>query len=61
MKVIPFFKATGTLPQNVSWAVKTEYALPLFDRSPRRLNPTTDRAVAQERAERATCLIETNR
>ncbi|MGH7380881.1 MAG: trypsin-like peptidase domain-containing protein [Candidatus Methylomirabilales bacterium] len=26
-----FLSATGTLPQNVNWAVKTDYARPMFD------------------------------
>jgi S1-C subfamily serine protease len=30
----PFLSATGTLPQNINWAVKSEYALPLFDQPP---------------------------
>lgn len=58
--IIPFLKATGALPQNVSWAVKAEYAVPLFDR-PARLNSTADRGAAVERAKRATCLVETIR
>ena len=29
--IIPFLSATGTLPQNVNWAIKSDFALPLFE------------------------------
>jgi S1-C subfamily serine protease len=57
--ILPFLKATGTLPQNINWAVKTEYARPLFA-APPALKPTMLREEAIERAKKATCLIESN-
>ena len=32
--VRPFLAATGALPQGVNWAVKADYAMPLFDEPP---------------------------
>jgi len=45
----PFLKASGTLPQNVNWAVKAEYAQLLFD------PPTLSRTVSSRREAR-TCV-----
>lgn len=53
----PFLAATGTLPQNVNWAVKSEYMRPLFD-EPEPLPPAAGRRDAIDRALRATCAIE---
>jgi S1-C subfamily serine protease len=52
-----FLAATGTLPQNVNWAVKAEYTVPLFD-MPERVAPAGGRREAIDRALRATCAIE---
>jgi S1-C subfamily serine protease len=51
-----FLKGTGTLPQNVSWAVKGAFAVPLFDTPP--ASPTmTDRSAVVRRAVKATCSV----
>ncbi len=58
--VSTFLKATGALPQNVNWAVKSEYAVPLIEEPP--LQPKArDRREAVDRAVAATCRIETIR
>ncbi len=51
-----FLKGTGTLPQNVSWAVKGAFAVPLFDPPPA-LPRITDRGAVVRRAVRATCSV----
>jgi len=51
-----FLQATGSLPQNVNWAVKSVYASAIFD-GPARLAPSTDRSAAIQRTVRATCRV----
>src|SRR5260370_21567296 len=51
-----FFSETGGLPQNLNWAVKVEYATPLFD-LPRPQPPSASRTEAIERASRALCIV----
>ena len=51
-----FLKGTGTLPQNVSWAVKGAFAAPLFD-SPPPSPRVTDRSAVVRRAVKATCSV----
>src|SRR3989441_522237 len=53
---LAFLKGTGTLPQNVSWAVKGAFAVPLFDQPapPPRI---TDRGAVIRRAQKATCSV----
>jgi S1-C subfamily serine protease len=51
-----FLKGTGTLPQNVSWAVKGAFAVPLFDPPPP-LPRITDRDAVVRRALKATCSV----
>lgn len=51
-----FYSAAGTLPQNINWAVKSDYALLMFDQ-PEALPPTSDRADAIERATAAACRV----
>ncbi len=58
--VRPFLKATGALPQNINWAVKADYAAPLFD-APPLLPPAGNRTEAIRRTEQATCRIEASR
>ena len=53
-----FFSETGGLPQNLNWAVKVEYATPLFD-LPRPQPPSASRTEAIERASRALCIVTT--
>lgn len=51
-----FFRATGTIPQNVNWAVKSEYAHLMFDQ-PVTLEPTSGREDAIQRATRSSCRV----
>ncbi len=53
----PFISATGALPQNINWAVKSAYASPLFDLPPRQPEAKS-RTEAISRAMKATCRIE---
>lgn len=55
--VRPFLQATGALPQNINWAVKADYAVPLFE-VPSSQAPAKDRAEAIGRTKQATCTIE---
>jgi S1-C subfamily serine protease len=55
-----FLAVTGTLPQNLNWAVKAEYALPLFEQPPAQPRAENRRA-AIDRGLRATCMIEAHR
>ncbi len=53
---LSFLKGTGTLPQNVSWAVKGAFAVPLFDPPPR--SPRiADRGAVVRHALKATCSV----
>jgi len=58
--VVAFTKATGSFPQNVNWAVKADYAAPLFD-PPTKPRPATTREDSIERALRAVCVVEVQR
>lgn len=49
-----FYEATGSIPQNVNWAVKSEYIIPLLDETPPLLYHDVDAVV---RAETAVCLV----
>jgi S1-C subfamily serine protease len=51
-----FLKATGSLPQNVNWAVKGSYATAMFVPPPK-LKKSADRASAIQRAINATCFV----
>jgi S1-C subfamily serine protease len=54
--VLAFLQVTGTLPQNINWAVKAEYAKPMFDQpAPRPL--AKNRSEAIQRAMQASCLV----
>jgi S1-C subfamily serine protease len=55
-----FLAGTGTLPQNVNWAVKADYAIPLFE-PPAAESKARTRRESIERALRATCMIEAER
>jgi S1-C subfamily serine protease len=55
-----FLAVTGTLPQNLNWAVKAEYALRLFEPPPPQPRAPNRRA-AIDRGLRATCMIEAHR
>ena len=51
-----FLETTGSLPQNINWAVKSDLARSMFDEPPR-LQPTADRGGAIARAARAICRV----
>jgi hypothetical protein len=51
-----FLKVTGTLPQNINWAVKAEYGRTLFD-APRPRPQIKSRSEAIQRAMQASCLV----
>jgi S1-C subfamily serine protease len=55
--VAPFLRSTGTLPQNVNWAVKAEYAGLLFD-APAMQPATRSREEAIKRVAKSLCLVE---
>jgi S1-C subfamily serine protease len=55
-----FLTVTGTLPQNLNWAVKAEYVRPLFE-PPAAQPRASSRRAAIDRALQATCLIEVRR
>ena len=57
---VPFLMATGAVPQNVNYAVKADYARPLFEQ-PAPRPAATSRTEAYERAKGATCRIEVDR
>jgi S1-C subfamily serine protease len=52
-----FLKATGTLPQNVNWAVKSTFLAPLLPTTST-LPPAATRQDAIRRVTEATCFIE---
>lgn len=56
----PFLAVAGTLPQNINWAVKAEYAAPLFDEPPRR-PASQDRRAAIDHVLKVTCILEVTR
>jgi S1-C subfamily serine protease len=46
---IPYFiKVTGTIPQNVNWAVKTDYLRPLLDKPPPLRSPLRREAAIKQ-------------
>jgi S1-C subfamily serine protease len=55
--VAAFLQATGTLPQNINWAVKAEYAKPMFDQPPAPKPMAKSRSEAIQRATQASCLV----
>lgn len=54
-----FKRDHGALPQNLNWAVKIEYATPLFDPPPPRATAGSHREVV-DRASRAVCIVLTS-
>jgi S1-C subfamily serine protease len=58
-----FYMSTGTLPQNVNWAIKSEFILPLLpsvlSEQPAASDTTRDDVV--ERVKRAVCLLRASR
>jgi S1-C subfamily serine protease len=55
--VATFLARTGTLPQSINWAVKADYAIPLFAPPPGEVQLKTRRE-AIDNAVRATCMVE---
>lgn len=53
---IPFFRATGSLPQNVNWAVNVDFARPLLP-IPQERGPAIQRQDAVERVRRSICAV----
>ncbi|MGH7770939.1 MAG: S1C family serine protease, partial [Candidatus Binatia bacterium] len=56
--ILPFVEATGSLPQNVNWAVKADYARPLFNAPAGGVSQAPTRQEAIEKARRAVCRVE---
>ena len=52
------FLASGSLPQNVNWAVKADYAMPLVASQYIQIAPTREEAI--KRGMSAVCLVEAN-
>ena len=57
---LPFLAATDAVPQNINYAVKADYARPLFE-PPVPRPAAASRMEAYERARGATCRIEVDR
>jgi S1-C subfamily serine protease len=55
--IMPFLKESGTLPQNINWAIKSDYIRPLLD-LPEEPQKSLTREVVIEKAKQATVLIE---
>ena len=54
-----FLKATGSLPQNINWAVKAEHIRPLVDSLPRGVT-SQNRTAAVRKTAQSVCLVVTN-
>ena len=54
-----FFQATGNLPQNINWAVKSVYASALFEPPRAGATPAAEGDDVIERVTEATCLVRT--
>lgn len=52
-----FMKKYGRLPQNINWAVKADYAIPLLDEAPITQPKTPSRKEAIKKTEKAVCRI----
>ncbi len=55
--IVPFLRSTGTLPQNVNWAISADFLKPLFD-LPAGAPASKSREEAIELARRAVCVVE---
>ncbi len=56
--ILPFIKESGTLPQNVNWAVKADYLRPLVE-LPEAEQTQFDREQLIEHVKKSTFFIET--
>jgi S1-C subfamily serine protease len=54
-----FFRRTGTLPQNINWAVRSEYVRPLLSGVPLQQAPAESSAV--ERVRQSSCMVSVSR
>jgi S1-C subfamily serine protease len=54
----PFFEETGTLPQNVNWAVNADFAQPLYRQPTRTKVRPTKRSDIIDQVRKAICLIQ---
>ena len=57
--ILPFLKDTGTIPQNINWAIKSDYLRPLIE-LPTQLPKAVTREEAIKRTRESTFLIEVN-
>jgi S1-C subfamily serine protease len=55
--ILPFLRSTGTLPQNVNWAISADFAKPLFE-TPEAAPVGKSREEAIELARKAVCFVE---
>ena len=55
---VNFLETTGSLPQNVNWAIRADYAAKLLDAAPEAPAPASSREHAIERTRRAICQVE---
>ncbi len=60
LAVESFYRATGTLPQGVNWAVKSDYVLPMLNQQAAQ-SPTVDRNEAISRVQKAICQVVASR
>jgi S1-C subfamily serine protease len=57
---IAFFKKSGNFPQNINWAVKSDYLKLLIESAPKRVIAST-RSEAIDNTEKAICMVLTKR
>lgn len=55
--VSAFFKITGTLPQNVNWAINVDYARPLFEKPAAKKTIALGRSNIVEHTRKSLCMI----
>jgi len=55
--IVPFIKATGTLPQNVNWAVNATFAAPLVPQAATKKQMPLKRKEIIERVRKSVVLI----
>jgi len=56
--IVPFIKVSGTLPQNVNWAVNADFATPLLPNVARGKKMPVDREIIIEQVRKSVVLIE---
>ena len=55
-----FYRATGSLPQGVNWAVKSDYVLPMLNEQAVQ-STTVDRNEAISRVQKSVCQVVASR